>query len=86
MTEIKVIGPVRELVPEWADPDTGDYYPEHWVQVILAEAIGTDGTVHTRTLTSGEAILDYPEFVENLKADAAKALEMAMRNEEVWSE
>jgi hypothetical protein len=86
VTEIKTIGPIRELVPEWADPDTGDLYPEHWAQVILAEAVGTDGTVYMRSLTAGEAILDYPAFVENLKASAAKSLERDMRNKGVWSE
>lgn len=85
-SEIKVLGPKRDLVPEWLDPETGEWHPEHFVQVILAEALGSDGDVHMHTLTTGEAVLDYPEFVEALKRSAATALEEHMRAKGVWAQ
>lgn len=85
MTEIKVIGPTRERIFAWEDPETGEVHPEHWVNLMIAEAVGTDGHVYGEQVTCGIEV-GIPGVTEMREYLPRQALKRRMKNLGVWAE
>lgn len=83
MSEIKVLGPKRDWIPDWEDPDTGEVSPGHWVNVIIAEALGSDGMVHCNMVTCGIEVA-HPDVAAVRIHMAREALRHDMIRKGVW--
>jgi hypothetical protein len=84
MTEIKIIGPMREHMPEWTDPDTGEVLEAQDVHVLIAEAIGTDGQVHGMSSTMGLEM--HPDVETVYRGILEAGLRHKMQTLGVWSD
>jgi hypothetical protein len=83
MTEIKIIGPAREHMPEWEDPDTGEVLEACDVHILIAEALGTDGQVHMMSATMGLEL--HPDVEAVYRGTLEAGLRHRMREMGVWS-
>lgn len=85
MTEIKVLGPFQERVFEWTDMATGEVYPEHWVTLMAAEAVGTDGTVYGEQVACGVEV-NLPGVTALREYVLRQALKRRMKELGVWAQ
>lgn len=83
MTDIKIVGPTGEWVEEFDDQlePTGEGY---YTQVLIFEALGTDGQLHIQSLSMPDDIGEKPEFLERFRENGVLALEHAMRQKGAW--
>lgn len=79
-SRVSIIGPEREWVEEYVDPETGDVGGGYWVLAIIAEARGSDGQIHALSLIVGDdETPEHPAFASAAREMAIEALLNSMK-------